>query len=330
VHCNKGYGFANRPHLIYHCNAEGKWLNMMVPKKPAFPDCSKKHKPKGLGIYGQYFYLTDECGGEDMNEEIAGNFIDLLNSTSLGQAGACSGNRYCKIENVRVECGETTRHRRDVPDTKQSTIPLTVSFTIKIPLPKYSNSSLDLNQTSLKISNDILGALDKADLSLNISGVVIIRNPSRPPEIRRIRVLCDEGQVQSGTMCVNCPVGYFFNGANCQACAVDQYQEQEAQTSCVSCPSGTSTSGQQASKRKQDCQDLHKTDNKTPGISKQVLISAAVGGTVFVILLVISFFCVRKYCLSKARKAGPESSPVGFTNQAYDDIDWRELRLQDL
>ena len=136
-----------------------------------------------------------------MNEEIAGNFIDLLNSTSLGQAGACSGNPDCKIENVRVECGETIRHRRDVPDTKQSTISLTVSFTIKIPLPKYSNASLDLNQTSLKISNDILGALDKADLSLNISGVVIVRNPSRPPEIRRIRVLCDEGQVQSGTMC---------------------------------------------------------------------------------------------------------------------------------
>ena len=43
--------------------------------------------------------------------------------------------------------------------------------------------------------------------------------------------------------------------------------------------------------------DLHKTDNKTSRISKEALISAAVGGTVFVILLVLLFLCVRKYCL---------------------------------
>ena len=56
------------------------------------------------------------------------------------------------------------------------------------------------------------------------------------------------------TKIVNCPPGYFFNGTSCQACAVDQYQDREAQTSCITCPSGTSTSGQQASKRLQDCQ----------------------------------------------------------------------------
>ena len=33
---------------------------------------------------------------------------------------------------------------------------------------------------------------------------------------------------------------------------------------------------------------------------------------------------------SKARMAGQESSSIGFANQAYGDIDWRELRLQDL
>ena len=136
-----------------------------------------------------------------MNEEIAGNFIDLLMSTSLGQAGACYRNPDCRIENVRVECGETARRKRDVSDTKQSTIPLTVSFTIKVPLIKYNNTSLDLNQTSLQISNDVLAALDKADLTLNISSVVIVTNPSRPPEICLIRILCGEGQVQSGAMC---------------------------------------------------------------------------------------------------------------------------------
>ncbi|KAL9960408.1 hypothetical protein ACROYT_G033860 [Oculina patagonica] len=51
----------------------------------------------------------------------------------------------------------------------------------------------------------------------------------------------------------NCPLGYFFNTTGCQACTEDHYQDQEAQTSCVSCPSGTSTFGHVASKRREDC-----------------------------------------------------------------------------
>ena len=53
---------------------------------------------------------------------------------------------------------------------------------------------------------------------------------------------------------VNCPVGYFFNSSSCQPCAVDEYQDQEAQTSCIICPPMTSTFGQQGSKQRYDCQ----------------------------------------------------------------------------
>ena len=53
---------------------------------------------------------------------------------------------------------------------------------------------------------------------------------------------------------VNCPRGYFFNGSSCRACTVDQYQDQEAQISCISCPLGTTTFGEEASEKMQDCQ----------------------------------------------------------------------------
>ena len=53
---------------------------------------------------------------------------------------------------------------------------------------------------------------------------------------------------------VNCPRGHFFNGSSCRACAVDQYQDQEAQISCISCPLGTTTFGEEASEKMQDCQ----------------------------------------------------------------------------
>lgn len=53
---------------------------------------------------------------------------------------------------------------------------------------------------------------------------------------------------------MNCPLGYYLNGSSCEACAVNYYQDQEAQTSCIACTSGKSTSGKQASKKLQDCQ----------------------------------------------------------------------------
>jgi len=52
---------------------------------------------------------------------------------------------------------------------------------------------------------------------------------------------------------VNCPRGHFFNSTGCQACAVDHYQDREAQTSCIPCPSGKSTLGKVASTLPKDC-----------------------------------------------------------------------------
>lgn len=135
-----------------------------------------------------------------MDEKIADRFIQLpLSSTS--DWFACRNNPDCKIENFKVDCGEQspeqTRQRRDTT----AKIPLTVSFDLKVPLVNYSNLSHDLNQTLLKMLNDILATLDKADISWNISGVNIQNDPSRPPEVRLLRFICAEGQVQSGAAC---------------------------------------------------------------------------------------------------------------------------------
>ena len=153
---------------------------------------------------GQYHYLTGTCGGEEINEEIANKFIQLLMTTSYGQACAHDPDCTFNAADVRVYCGEQTRRKRDTTGSSQTaTIPLTVNFTLEVPILSHRNTSLDLNETSLQISNDILSALDKADMSLNISGVVIQTDPARPPEIRLIRLVCGEGQVQSGATCGN-------------------------------------------------------------------------------------------------------------------------------
>ncbi|XP_068706774.1 uncharacterized protein [Montipora foliosa] len=325
VHCNKGYGFANTPETVYSCSPNGEWFNAKVPGStvPAFPDCSKTHQAQ-LAWNAEFHYLTDECGGEEMDAVIANNFIELLRRSLFGMAGAC--NEDCKIENVQVECGEKTRRKRDVDDNKRTaTIPLTVSFVLKVPLPSNSSQS-DLNATSLQILNNIQAALNESDMTLNISGMFIEADPSKPPKLRFFRLVCDQGQVQRGTTCVNCPPGYYFNATSCEACALDRYQDQEAQTSCLSCPSGTSTFGQQASKRRQDCQvqPTIKLASSKEGLPKMIIILVLAGGAILlVVLLIIGLYCGKKYCCGKNGKVG--NHPVGYENETYAVSDWYEL-----
>lgn len=130
-----------------------------------------------------------------MDEVIANNFITLLKNSYFGKDGACQPG-LCTIENVRVECGEQTgtRKRRD---TK---VPLTVKFDLNVLLP--SNASVvNLNQTTQELSNDFLAALNETDLNLNISGVVLEYDTSKPPVLRVVGLVCDEGQVLRGAKC---------------------------------------------------------------------------------------------------------------------------------
>ena len=172
--------------------------------------------PKEAVVNGDVHYLVDKCGGESMNEVIAGNFIDLFTNSPFGMAGGCNGK--CTIENVRVECGNQTKARRrrkaEADGDQTFKNPLTVHFSLKVPLP--SNASLfDLNQTSRQISNNLLEALNETDLNLNISGVIIVYDSSKPVVLRLSSLVCSEGQVQRGTRCGKespfaCSVIYFW------------------------------------------------------------------------------------------------------------------------
>ena len=144
---------------------------------------------------GQYHYLTDNCSS-DMTEEIVAKFKVLLLGSPFGQH-LCESVPDCQ-NNIKVDvtCREQTRRRRDTT----ASVPLTVNFAIEVPLANYTDTLLDLNDTSLQITNDILAALELA-ASLNISGVVIVVDTTRPPEIQLASFVCGDGQVLIGTKC---------------------------------------------------------------------------------------------------------------------------------
>jgi len=328
VHCNPGYDFTNLPARIYRCDSSGKWFIRLVRGgiklliNPTLPDCSKAHVPEHILFNGRYHYLTNNCNKE-LTQVIVAKFMALL-LRSFWSPGICRTIPDCQNIKVDVNCGEETRRRRDTA----ALLPLSVNFALKVPLSNYSsNASLDVNETSLQISNDILTALEPA-ASLNITGVVIVVDTTRPPEIQLTSFICDDGQVLIGTKCVNCPVGYFFNSSSCQACAVDEYQDQEAQTSCIPCPSRTSTFGQQGSKQRYDCQDLPipTSDNGQHGMPKIKLISIILGAALVVLLIVLGIWGARKYC---RRGLTMDRDLVGFSNAEYDNtVEWEELKLK--
>ena len=149
----------------------------------------------------EYHYLADQCT-EEMHESIVLNFIPLY-TLYLGTVGDCDGNEECTIANVDVECGDQSgaRRRRDIANSEQaSKVPLTVKFDVKVPLP--SNASMiGLNQTTQQISSNILASLKEANLTLNINGVVLEYDPSKPPLVQIVGLVCDKGQVLKGTEC---------------------------------------------------------------------------------------------------------------------------------
>ena len=137
-----------------------------------------------------------------MHEQIASYFMALY-TQYLGTNGNCEQIEDCSVENVEVECGEQggTLRRRDVSDPKKtSKVPITVKFSVKVPLPS-NTSQADLNQTTQQLSSGILAVLNKTDLNLNISGVVLEYDTSKPPVFRFVGLVCDKGQVLRGTKC---------------------------------------------------------------------------------------------------------------------------------
>ena len=137
-----------------------------------------------------------------MHAQIASKFIAHYKQYLL-TAVAVDENKKCTIENVEVECGEhiETLRRRDISDSKKtSKVPFTVKFATKVPLPSNA-SKADLNETIEQISSDIISVLNQRDLNLNISGVVLEYDASKPPVFRFVGLVCDKGQVLRGTKC---------------------------------------------------------------------------------------------------------------------------------
>ena len=102
-----------------------------------------------------------------------------------------------------MECGDQagTLRKRDLGSNQLSSrISLSISFDLKVPLPE-NTTAADLNQTTEEISSNLLLKFNRTDVNLNISGISLVFDASKPPQVRFVRLLCDSGQVLRGSKC---------------------------------------------------------------------------------------------------------------------------------
>jgi len=159
-----------------------------------------KRKAKAL-LTLELHYLAKQCT-EEKHAFVASDFMELFTKL-FGTIGGCDGSEKCAIENVQVECEErsVTLRRTDIFGIEQaSKVPVTVKFALRVPLPS-NTSVVGQNQATQQISSNVLAPLNETNLTLNISGVVLEYNPSKPPVVRIVGLVCDKGQVLKGTNC---------------------------------------------------------------------------------------------------------------------------------
>ncbi|XP_066290421.1 sushi, von Willebrand factor type A, EGF and pentraxin domain-containing protein 1-like [Branchiostoma lanceolatum] len=132
---------------------------------------------------------------------------------------------------------------------------VTIVFVIRVEVPAGETVSASAQSALIDIQDEVYFALDDVvtdgsfDITIVIAGVILtcdVQTGSYVADDPALDTTCGDGQVSRQpsdweAFCVNCPVGSYKSGDSCVLCPHGQYQDQEAQQECLSCPEGTNT-----------------------------------------------------------------------------------------
>ncbi|XP_078609400.1 sushi, von Willebrand factor type A, EGF and pentraxin domain-containing protein 1-like isoform X2 [Branchiostoma floridae x Branchiostoma japonicum] len=134
---------------------------------------------------------------------------------------------------------------------------VTIVFIIRVEVvvPAGGTVSSSDQSTLIDIQDELYFAIDDAvadgsfDITISIAGVILsceVQEDSYDAGDPVLDNTCGSGQVSRQpsdyeAYCVNCPVGTYKSADSCELCPYGQYQDQEAQQECLSCPDGTDT-----------------------------------------------------------------------------------------
>ncbi|XP_065058048.1 sushi, von Willebrand factor type A, EGF and pentraxin domain-containing protein 1-like [Rhopilema esculentum] len=229
------------PPIFYQCMNE-KWVGVYAPPRTVnqlIPDCISKTAPSGLNVYLFMSYqYNGDCSSAAAQEKI---------KTSL--KALCRD--QCTKEGMKAHCGPTSvvkrRARRSLQD-------LSIRIELKVTTSKEdAKKDPDGNEMKTRMQNDVLPNVIKEMKSTPPQTIdQSIQGFSRDPySDNNLKLSCaGDGEVYneeetSDKRCAGCIAGQFKNLATgtCQPCPKGTYQPNEGATSCISCPEGSTTVG---------------------------------------------------------------------------------------
>ncbi|XP_035698663.1 sushi, von Willebrand factor type A, EGF and pentraxin domain-containing protein 1-like [Branchiostoma floridae] len=254
----------DRYDIPYNMPSHGLWVcsttNGVWAPDDRVLDCTRRRNPRRLRLPGEVYYYSGSCGDLHTLQEIRHNFIRALNSSSYSQL--CIKFTECAATNVNVTCGPVTRRARDVHSSAKYRV--RVGFSIEITPTNESLTQQDmyrldetLNLMAAAVEDDI------AEGRFNLDSVRV-KDMALDLDVNSVYFDYPEMECPYGTVpryntqsCASCSTGTFYDEAvhECTECPRGQYQDQDGQLECKTCPPGTSTV-QTAATSVLDCKGL--------------------------------------------------------------------------
>ncbi|XP_062584689.1 sushi, von Willebrand factor type A, EGF and pentraxin domain-containing protein 1-like [Saccostrea cucullata] len=244
VQCQEGYYF--KPDYPFHemlvCGDSGIW----EPKEALpIPDCSKTYEVKVAKFQmHSSFYYDGDCTDPIVQEHIRQNYISSLSKSAFKEA-CIKYKSQCKIENVEVLCGATSRRKRSPK------LEIVVDFVI-------DSENVQTEQGFVGIQSSMMNVLinESSNGSLSITLDDNVTLSANDLSAANVAFECPNNTFPSYTTssCVECPAGTYYNPSlqTCPQCSKGHYQPLEGQPACLQCPTGTTTA-QVGSKSAREC-----------------------------------------------------------------------------
>lgn len=233
VNCNQGYSFPYKFPTYLSCgpstsfNVENPFLSFKLPTCSAIV-------PMTLKLTINFEYSVPACddtlkqAGVDHWKALIGNLDNDWKRPD--NTGAFCGNQDCTgALTLQASC-KTTKRRKRATGTK-----LAISGEINTSLPSTVSRK---NPDDTLPPNDVL---KQAIIDNNAAQIPTNNNavPNFPSLALTVTTVCPPGHVDFGKGCAVCSRGTKEEGGVCNPCPIGEYQDEVAQTTCKTCPTGT-------------------------------------------------------------------------------------------
>ncbi|XP_071496612.1 uncharacterized protein [Diadema antillarum] len=322
VSCESGYVNALGSELVYTCVADS--AGSFWDPKPSSGVCASAEVGTGLSKTATISFSlpTATCPSENQSLQatISSNVTDTLAANDL-----CTSGTVTACDNVSSQCFENSIQRRRsvmvdaILSRRRRNSP---ALTVDIGISSSTTSQSDVGQVESDIDSIASGIMDVADngeFQLTVDGQVVTNNPANTQVDSEFRWSCGSGQVTSGSGCVSCPRGTYYDDSDnvCVYCRRGNYQDQTRQTSCSECPSGNTDST--GSTSMSDCIDEGIKLTQTHWIL--IYIGCGVAGAFIVLMFIVLLCCCCRQAEDTPKKSKGKDvvDNLTYLNRAFED-----------